>query len=424
MKGFRTLSSTAAAAAAAMLLATTTNAAPTGMMSMIRRDDQLKFNFGGEKIRGVNLGGWLVLEPWITPSIFEATPDNVVDEYTFGQTLGREEASKRLQEHWSTWITEGDFGDIASKGLNFVRIPIGYWSITPLDGDPYVQGAYEYLGKALDWAQGAGLKVMVDIHGAPGSQNGFDNSGRRGDVEWTQGDSVSQTLKAIDKLRDDHASHPALASIELLNEPLGPALNMDTVRQFMMDGWGNLKNSHVAVAFHDAFEGVTSWNDWGSGMWALLLDTHHYEIFDSGALQMGIDDHVGTACGFGEQMSSNNKWTISGEWTGAFTDCAKWLNGRGVGARYDGTYNWNGQGSSYIGSCDGKFSGRVEDLSDTDKSNIGKFINAQMVAFEKADGWIFWTWKNEGAPEWHFRDLANAGIIPQPLSSMNYGICG
>ena len=24
-----------------------------------------------DKIRGVNLGGWLLLEPWITPSIFE-----------------------------------------------------------------------------------------------------------------------------------------------------------------------------------------------------------------------------------------------------------------------------------------------------------------------------------------------------------------
>ncbi len=24
------------------------------------------------KIRGVNLGGWLVMEPWITPKIFEA----------------------------------------------------------------------------------------------------------------------------------------------------------------------------------------------------------------------------------------------------------------------------------------------------------------------------------------------------------------
>lgn len=43
----------------------------------IKRD--LKFPYGDEKVRGVNLGGWFVLEPWITPSIFEATPDNVVD---------------------------------------------------------------------------------------------------------------------------------------------------------------------------------------------------------------------------------------------------------------------------------------------------------------------------------------------------------
>lgn len=46
-------------------------------MSPAKRD--LKFSFGQEKVRGVNLGGWLLLEPWITPSIFEATPENVVD---------------------------------------------------------------------------------------------------------------------------------------------------------------------------------------------------------------------------------------------------------------------------------------------------------------------------------------------------------
>jgi aryl-phospho-beta-D-glucosidase BglC (GH1 family) len=59
-----------------------------------------------------------------------------------------------------------------------VRIPIGYWSIAPIEGEPYVQGAYDVLGQALDWAQTAGLKVLIDLHGAPGSQNGFDNSGR------------------------------------------------------------------------------------------------------------------------------------------------------------------------------------------------------------------------------------------------------
>ena len=48
----------------------------------LRRGKDLGFDFEGQKVRGVNLGGWFVLEPWITPSIFEATPENVVDGMT------------------------------------------------------------------------------------------------------------------------------------------------------------------------------------------------------------------------------------------------------------------------------------------------------------------------------------------------------
>jgi len=411
---------TASAVAVTALLASVGNAAPATPMSKFDKRD-LRFNFGGQKIRGVNLGGWLVLEPWITPSIFEATPGNVVDEYTYGQQYGSD--TERLRDHWNTWITKDDFAEMQSIGLNFVRLPIGYWSI--IGGEPFVNGAYDYVGKAVGWAGEHGLKVMLDLHGAPRSQNGFDNSGQLTSTpQWTQGDSVDLTIKALNKLRDDFGDNPNVAAIELLNEPLGPALNMDTVRQFYMDGWGNLKNTNVAVTFHDAFEGVTSWNEWGSGMWNLLLDTHHYEVFDSSALQMSPDEHVSTACGFGQQMASNNKWTISGEWSGALTDCAKWLNGRGIGARYDGTYNKGGQGSSYIGSCDGKYTGSVEGLSDADRANIKRYIEAQFVAFEKADGWIFWTWKTEGAPEWDFQALTRNGMIPQPFSAMNRAICG
>ncbi|KAK5110559.1 hypothetical protein LTR62_005751 [Meristemomyces frigidus] len=405
------------AVTAVAFLSTLSEAAPLGLMSKFKRSDSLKFDFGNEKVRGVNLGGWFVLEPWITPSIFAATPDNVVDEYTLCQTLGSSEAETRLQQHWSSWITADDFAQIAQVGLNFVRIPIGYWSVSPIEGEPYVQGAYDFLGQSLDWANNNGIKVMIDLHGAPGSQNGFDNSGRKGTIDWTQGDTVSQTHTALNKIRDDHASHPAVAAIELVNEPMGPSLNMDTVRQFYMDGWGDLDGSNVAVTFHDAFEGVNSWNNWGAGMWALLLDTHHYEVFDDGQLEMGIQDHLSSACAFGESMTQNNKWTIAGEWSGAMTDCAQWLNGRGVGARYDGTYNVNGQGSSYIGSCDGKYSGQVSGLDAADYQNIKSFINAQISAFEKADGWIFWTWKNEAAPEWHFKDLIAGGLVPQPFSS-------
>lgn len=380
-----------------------------------KRDDSLKFDYDGTKVRGVNLGGWFVLEPWITPKMFEpwATSQTVKDEYTFCQTLGKTEAKKQLEAHWSSWITQSDFSAIKAAGLNHIRIPLGYWSVTPNDGDPYVQGAYEWLGKAIGWAQDAGVKVMIDLHGAPGSQNGFDNSGRYGSIDWTQGDTVKQTLNVLNKIRDDYADHPSVAAIELLNEPMGSSLNMGTVKQFYNDGWGNLKGSHVAVTIHDAFQPLSSWNDFGSGEWALMLDTHHYEIFDDGAVAMGINDHVKTACDFGNQMAGINKWTISGEWTGAITDCAKWLNGLGKGARYDGTLD----GSSPKGSCDGKYTGTVAALSATDKNNIGKFIEAQLDAFEKAEGWIFWTWKTESAPEWHMKDLLAEGIFPQPLTA-------
>lgn len=66
-------------------------------------------------------------------------------------SLGKAEMQKRMQKHWSSWITESDFAEMAGHGLNLVRIPIGYWSVSPREGDPYVQGAYEYLGKAIEW---------------------------------------------------------------------------------------------------------------------------------------------------------------------------------------------------------------------------------------------------------------------------------
>ncbi|KAF2862603.1 glycoside hydrolase family 5 protein [Piedraia hortae CBS 480.64] len=373
------------------------------------------FDINSEKIRGVNLGGWTVLEPWITPSIFEGTPDNVVDEYTFCQTLGKDEAKRRLEEHWSSFITEDDFRQISAAGLNLVRMSLGYWSISPLDGDPYVQGAYDYVGKALDWASNHNLKVMIDLHGAPDSQNGFDNSGKRGGIGWMQGDTMQQTLTALKKLRDDHASHPALVAVELINEPLG--IDMGRLTDFYNQGWELFSGSHVAVTVSDAFQGPSVWNSWGNDKWAIMVDVHNYQVFTQGLLTLSLDQHVGAACGAGQAMLASNKWTITGEFSGALTDCAKWLNGRGVGARYDGTFNYNGASSSYVGNCAGKYQGTVEGLGDADKNNIKTFLSAQLSAYEKKNGWIFWTWKNEGAPEWHFQNLTAAGLTPNPLSA-------
>jgi glucan 1,3-beta-glucosidase len=96
-----------------------------------------------------------------------------VDEYTFGQYQSASVAKAALTQHWNTWIQESDFSAIAAAGLNHVRLPIGYWAWDVSGGEPYIQGQLPYLQKAVTWAKNHGLKVIVDLHGAPGSQNGY-----------------------------------------------------------------------------------------------------------------------------------------------------------------------------------------------------------------------------------------------------------
>lgn len=96
--------------------------------------------------------------------------------------------------------------------------------------------------------------------------------------------------------------------------------------------------------------------------------------------------------------------------------CAKWLNGLGKGARYDGSL----PGFTRVGSCDGKSTGTVAALSADDKYNIRRFIEAQLDAYEQRTGWFFWTWKTEGAPEWDMQDLLQNGLFPQPLTNRVY----
>ena len=127
--------------------------------------------------RGAALGGWLVLEPWITPSLFyqflgayerwgDDAPKHVgIDSLSFCTALGDEEANKQLRRHWRTWVTEKEIVALAEAGVDTVRIPVGDWMYVPYE--PYVgcmDGALEELDRVLRLCEKHGLKALLDIH--------------------------------------------------------------------------------------------------------------------------------------------------------------------------------------------------------------------------------------------------------------------
>lgn len=106
-----------------------------------------------------------------------------------------------------------------------------------------------------------------------------------------------------------------------------------------------------------------------------------------------------TACSYGSSLSGFDLWLVVGEWSPAATDCAKYLNGRGIGARYDGSYS----GSPKVGSCTG-LTGAASSFSSSYKTFLRQYWEAQVIAFERgAQGWIQWDWKNENADEWSYQ---------------------
>ncbi|KAF8808719.1 glycoside hydrolase [Phlegmacium glaucopus] len=385
-----------------------TSTSPSGASAALA--SPTPFNYGTDKIRGVNLGGWLVLEPWITPSIFENTNnDNVLDEFTLGQLVDQKTALTMLEQHWDTWITEDDFKAISAAGLNHVRIPIGYWSIPLTSSDtntststaPYIPGAWTYLLRALTWARNHSVHVIIDLHGAPGSQNGYDNSGQRtSDPIW--GVTPANITRTIDTLRFIVENVDGMVDvIELLNEAAGFKGDdwAAAIRQFWLDGYDVVRQAAgagIKVMIGDAFLGVQSWTNFlvpprGQGV---LMDFHEYQIFSDLELNRTFDDHVSFACGYQQSLSSfssSNIWTVIGEWSNAPTDCAKWLNGRGIGARWDNTY-YPGPTSMYHGSCT-NFTGSYVGFSQDYKAFLRKYWEVQVEIGENIQGWVFWTWK-------------------------------
>ena len=145
--------------------------------------------------------------------------------------------------------------------------------------DPYVPGAWPYLLRALNWARSNSLHVIVDLHGAPGSQNGYDNSGQRtGNPQWAlSAADVNRTIDILTFVAEEIGG--MIDVLELLNEPAGFMGDVwaDTVRQFWQDAYEAVRSAagtDLKIMIGDAFLGVQSWTDFLTypGAQGVLMD--------------------------------------------------------------------------------------------------------------------------------------------------------
>lgn len=61
------------------------------------------------------------------------------------------QGNKQLRRHWKAWVTETDIAQLATVGINTVRLPVGDWMYQPYG--PYVgctDGALDEVDRLFD----------------------------------------------------------------------------------------------------------------------------------------------------------------------------------------------------------------------------------------------------------------------------------
>ena len=122
---------------------------------------------------------------------------------------GRERAGEKGKVPLQRKIgLQKDFEWMKNHGINTVRLPIGFWAVIHHPPYPYAKAALE---RALQMAQLHHIDVLVDLHGAPGSQNGWDHSGHAGALNWTKPANIELTLQVIEELAALCTRYPCVA---------------------------------------------------------------------------------------------------------------------------------------------------------------------------------------------------------------------
>lgn len=325
-------------------------------------------------LTGVNLGGWLVLEKWITPSVFRGSKAR--NEFELSRT---EQGRERIKHHHETFITEEDLKWLKNNDVGLLRVPVGHWIFG--DDEKYV-GAIDRLDWLVTTSLSYGLKVLLDLHAAPGAQNNAAHSGsgntnrNEHSTKWLNDLSVQEeAIKVLEKIAVRYKDSPNIWGIELLNEPVIDRFGLK-LAQFHRRAYKRLikvARPGTHIVFSDGYAPLLTTNTFWlmkKKGFPVVMDCHIYQVFGEKNKKITFNHNVKriTYINYFLQFLKLQQPVIVGEW-----------------------------------------SAMLPHIVTQDQTK--QYIAWQLKAFSPAKAQFYWNYKTEADGRWNYRDMAQKGLV-------------
>ena len=189
-------------------------------------------------LRGFGLGGWLVPEgymlhnqAWIEG--FESPTDienHVID------LIGQDEANEFWELYRANYVAQADIDKIAEWGFNHIRVPFHYKQFYDSTGTETPIG-YAIVDELITWCQPHNIYIILDMHCAPGAQNGGPISDSDGIARlWLEDSYKELTIQIWKEIATYYANHTLIAGYDLINEPVLPSgVSLEEFKQLYVD---------------------------------------------------------------------------------------------------------------------------------------------------------------------------------------------
>ena len=178
-------------------------------------------------VKGINLGNWLVPEGYMFKFARKRAPSEIAE--VIEALAGPQEAARFWTTFRENYVAQADIEFIKRAGFNTVRVPM-HWRlfVTPgaADGgsaDTFNGEGWALLDRLVGWCREAGLRVIVDLHAAPGGQTGVNHDDGVGfPLTFYVPRYRAQTVALWKAIAAHYRDEPTVLGYDLLNEPISP----------------------------------------------------------------------------------------------------------------------------------------------------------------------------------------------------------